>query len=83
MVMVTSQSGVNRTLPHPAADARADLRRQSELRRSGATVTGRVSNPVNLRVPSFSRVSNSSFDDHGHLPLVRVTLATEEDDLDW
>lgn len=65
-----------------AADSRTVLMRQVQARLSGAVSYKAACNPVDLNVPSFSRVVDIDFDDDRPVKKVRATKVTD-DDLDW
>ena len=81
MVTITSPDGVHRTLLRSSLDVREGLRRQAEMRRSGAPVPSH--SPASAAVPSYARVSKIDFSEAGVRGTIDVTLATDDDDIDW
>ncbi len=63
-------------------DQRVSLRRAAENRRSGEVAFHRACNPVDIGVPSFSRVSYFDFSEDSPARAVEFVPAPV-DDTDW
>lgn len=81
MAIVASTHGF-RSLLQTDSDSRQHLKLASQAKLSGARSSGPASNPIDLTVASFSRVSHIGFEDNAAVTRVRGVRVTA-DDLDW
>ncbi|MBD3924700.1 hypothetical protein IEZ26_08720 [Nocardioides cavernae] len=81
MAVVTSTYLRHFSLPQTQTDQRRQLMLAGQARLSGARACGPASNPVDLTVPSFLRISHISTEDTEVVPVRGRRVV--EDDIDW
>lgn len=82
LMAIVRESNFPASLPQTDSDVRGQYKLNAQARLSGAATSDPACNPVSLSVPSFSRVTHISFEEHA--PARRVAgVQVAEDDLDW